>query len=212
MNIKSKIYSFFGRLLLSTLFRLNKYVVSGEEHLIQAIKSGKPIMLCSWHGRLTYASYYLFRSKVHPWAIASKHFDAEIMAGIIQKWGFRLIRGSSSRGGKEVVRKMDEIFQTKNNIIALTNDGPRGPAKIAKPGSISIAKKHDAIIISISGTSTKYWELKSWDKFRLPKPFGFVKISIAPPLNYNQQTKTLEDDSKLVSNYLNDHEKQSDQW
>ncbi|MBC8213902.1 MAG: lysophospholipid acyltransferase family protein [Candidatus Marinimicrobia bacterium] len=212
MKIKAIIYSFLGRLFLSSIFRLNKIIVEGEEHLTKAIKTGNPLMLCSWHGRLSYAAFYLFRANIRPWAIASKHFDAEIVARIVHKWGFRLIRGSSTRGGKEVVRKMGQIFKTENNIIALTNDGPRGPAGVAKPGSVAIAKKHNALILSISGTSTKYWEFKSWDKFRLPKPFGTIKISIAPPLNYQNQTTTQEEDSKIVSDYLNNHQTQSDKW
>ena len=175
-KIKILIISFIGKWLFQILFSLNKIIINGEEHLLSLINSGKPIMVCVWHGRLLFPSWYIRLKTTNLHAIASRHTDAEIMARILKKWGYRLIRGSTHKGGKAVVQKMAEVFKSKGGIVAVTNDGPKGPPRIAKAGSTSLALKYNVQIITITGSATKYWQIKSWDRFMLPKPFGKIQL------------------------------------
>ena len=111
-----------------------------------------------------------------------------------------------------VLRKMNEVFKTKDNIVALTSDGPKGPIHIAKPGSIGLARRFGADIIAVSGTSTRFWEFSSWDRFRIPKPFGTVKITIAEPLKLpTEEDLSPEEESRIVSDYLNANQAKGDQ-
>jgi len=203
-------YSILGRIVLEFLSLTNRWDVEGEEHLRRARESGLPTLLLAWHGRMSYGSFYLYKIKLQPWTVASFHGDGEIMARVVKNWGFKLIRGSSGKGGQEVLRKMDEIFSSKDNFVGLTSDGPKGPAQIAKPGSVGMARKHGAAILTLSGTSSRYWELKSWDRFRLPKPFGRIKITVAPPLVYPQTELTPDEESRLVSEYINANQEYGD--
>ena len=100
--------------------------------------------------------------------------------------------------------KMIESLKTNSTIIAITNDGPKGPPREAKLGSYKIALQSNAQIITISSTSTKFWEVNSWDKLRIPKPFGTVYINISKPLNTNEDYKKIKD-AKTLSQYLNDN-------
>ena len=209
-NIKLWFWSILVQMVLMFLFKTNRWKIIGEEHLNESLKSGKPLMICSWHGRLSFASYFLYYKKINPWTIASTHSDAEIIAKVIKRWGFKLIRGSSTRGGKEVLRKMNYVFKSDDNIIAITNDGPRGPRQVAKPGSIGLARKHNATILVISGTAERYWQFKSWDKFRLPKPFCTIYFRIAPPLEYPDIAMGPEEESKIISDYMNKNQQEND--
>ena len=159
-------------------------------------------MLCVWHGRMLYPIFYVAKNKIKTWAIASPHQDGYIMSQILQKWGVSIIEGSSNKKSKNVINQMKEIFeQDYNAIIAITNDGPKGPRHIAKENSLKIAQQYNAQIITITGDSTKKWAFKTWDKFYLPKPFGKIIINIAPVYEY-QECDLVES----VSSYMIKHE------
>ena len=208
-KIKIIIISFIGKWLFQTFFFLNKIVINGEEHLLRLINSGKPIMVCVWHGRLLFPSWYIRLKTTNLYAIASRHTDAEIMARILKKWGYGLIRGSTRKGGRAVVQKMAEVFNNAG-IVAVTNDGPKGPPRIAKAGSTATAIKCKAQIITITGSATKYWQMKSWDRFMVPKPFGTIQLIISPPLDNTEKLKSEEEEVQLLSDFMNQYQDEAD--
>ena len=208
-QIKIIIISFIGKWLFQILFYLNKIVINGEEHLLSLINSGKPIMVCVWHGRLLFPSWYIRLKTKNLHAIASRHTDAEIMARILNNWGYGLIRGSTRKGGKAVVQKMAAVFKSAG-IVAVTNDGPKGPPRIAKAGSTGLALKYNVQIITITGSATKYWQMKSWDRFMLPKPFGKIQLIVSPPLNITEELKTAEEEVQHLSDFMNKYQDEAD--
>ena len=208
-KIKNIIITFIVKLLFQTLFCLNKIVIKGEEHLNSLINSGKPIMVCVWHGRLLFPSWYIRLKTTNLYAIAGRHADAEIMAKILKKWGYELIRGSTRKGGKAVVQKMAEVFKN-SGIVAVTNDGPKGPTRIAKAGSTGLALKYNVQIITITGSATKYWQMKSWDRFVFPKPFGRIQLIISPPLKNTENLKSAEEEVQLLSDFMNQYQDKAD--
>ena len=208
-QFKIKVFSFIGRCVFQILFFMNKVKIYGEENLLQLAQAGKPIMVCVWHGRLLFPSWYIRLKMTNLHAIASRHSDAEIMARILRHWGYSLIRGSTRKGGKAVVQKMADVFKN-GGIVAVTNDGPKGPPKIAKAGSTGLAIKYDVNMITITGSATKYWQMKSWDKFMLPKPFGRIDILVAPPLQIDIPPANNEEEVKLLSDYMNHYQEEVD--
>jgi lysophospholipid acyltransferase (LPLAT)-like uncharacterized protein len=199
-----------GRLIFQILFFLNKVSIKGEENLLELIKLGKPIMLCVWHGRLLFPSWYIrFHTTLH--IISSRHSDSELLAHILKKWGYDLIRGSTNKGGMGVIREMTEIFKG-GGIIAVTNDGPKGPARIAKSGSIALAIKNNVKIITVTGSATKYWQMKSWDHFMIPKPFGKIQIVVSKPMDIFKQPSTSEEDVQLLTKFMNRYQDEADQF
>ena len=123
---------------------------------------------------------------------------------ILKKWNVSIIEGSSNKNSKNVIEQIQEIFQNdKQAVIAITNDGPKGPPYIAKDGSYKIAKRANAQIISIFGGSTKFWEIKSWDKLRIPKPFGTIYIEFSDLMDYsNDQNNNAEMLTEFLNNNL----------
>jgi len=207
-KLKEFLLSLLGRWIFQLLFFLNKVSVLGEENLLKLIKSGKPIMLCVWHGRLLFPSWYIrHHTTLH--IISSRHADSEILAHILRKWGYGLIRGSTKKGGISVIREMTKIF-SKGGMIAVTNDGPKGPARIAKSGSIGLAIKNNVKIISVTGSATKYWQVKSWDSFMLPKPFGKIQIVVSAPMDITEQLSTSNEEVRFLSEFINYYQDKAD--
>jgi hypothetical protein len=198
-----------GQWVIQLLFLLNKVKIHGGEHIQKFASAGKPVMVCVWHGRLLFPSWFLRFEITNLHAIASRHTDAEIMARILKRWGYGLIRGSTRKGGKAVIQKMEEVFKN-SGIVAVTNDGPKGPARISKPGSTGVAIKYNVDMITITGSATKYWQMKSWDKFMLPKPFGRIDIVLSPPLEINEPPANNEEEIKLLSDFMNHYQDEAD--
>jgi len=65
-------------------------------------------------------------------------------------------------------------------VCAITADGPRGPAMVAKPGAAQLAKLTGGDVSACYAFSVRSWELKTWDHFLIPKPFSRVFITWAP--------------------------------
>ena len=202
--MKTFILKWVGYIVLTIIYKTNKFEVIGLQHFKDAQKQNRPIMLCVWHGRMLYPIFYVAKNKIKTWAIASPHQDGYIMAQILKKWNVSIIEGSSNKKSKNVIDQIQEIFKNdKQAIIAITNDGPKGPKHIAKENSLKLAKEYNAQIITITGDSTKKWIFKTWDKFYLPKPFGKILINIAPVYQY--QDNNLVDS---VSSYMVKYEKE----
>ena len=197
--MKQKLLTLLGYLCLAAICKTNKFVITGEENLKIAIQNKRSILLCVWHGRMLYPIFYVIKNKIKSWAIASKHKDGEIMGNILSKWKIKLIKGSSNKDGHSVLSKMESVFSMDApQIIAITNDGPKGPRHKAKINSLAIAIKNNVQIITITGNASKKWVFNTWDVFHLPKPFGTIYIHISPIFNYTKSARL----SEQIAQYL----------
>ena len=203
-QIKLIVYSLFLKLIFNSIFMTCRWKIIGFDNFNAAINKNRPILLCLWHEHLVCVSRYFKKTTLNLYAVSSTHFDSEILAKILCSWKIKLIRGSSTRGWSSVLKQMIVLFKDTSTLVALTNDGPQGPARIAKEGSLSVAKKYNAQIVSISAKSTKGWRLNSWDKTLLPKPFStiYIKFSKVYPDNQevsaNQITKFINSNSDEI--------------
>jgi len=205
-KIRLYLLSIIMQAFLFIVFRTNRWVITGENEFESAIKSTRPIMLCSWHERFLYAVYHFKLKKMkNIWAISSTHQDSQIMAYFLKRSSINLIKGSSTRGWENVIKKMFKTFKKSDAIIAITNDGPKGPPREAKLGSYKIALKSNAHIISIACTSTSYWQAKSWDRLRIPKPFGTIYINFSKPMNVNNKDIGNINSANELTSFLNTH-------
>ena len=143
-----------------------------------------PTIFAFWHRTLLICAH---RFRNHGIAILiSSSFDGELIARTVALLGFRPVRGSSSRGGVSGLRAMAQAY-TEGHICAFTADGPRGPNMIAKPGPVQLAELTSAPWIgAYHALPSSSWELNSWDRFVIPKPFSTVTFTwpahVAPDL------------------------------
>ncbi len=139
-----------------------------------------PTVYAFWHRSLL-ACAHRFRNKDIA-ILISQSFDGELIARTVELLGFKAIRGSSSRGGAAGLRGMAEAYAAGHRC-AITADGPRGPAQVAKPGTAQLAQLvHAPWVGTFNAIPLNAWELKTWDRFLIPKPFSTVLLTFPPPI------------------------------
>jgi len=156
--------------------------IEGEDQLRRHLSNGKRVLFASWHQRFYGGIAYL--RPYRPSIMISQSADGEMIANVVRALGWRPVRGSSSRGGAAAMADMVAAFreqQVGGHIV----DGPRGPARVIKPGLIRIAQKAAASIMPVYVGYARAWEARSWDRFQVPLPFSRVLIRfgrlIEPP-------------------------------
>ena len=168
MKVKSLILWF----LFLVVDKTCRWEYRGEKELNKLIESDSPVLVCMWHANFIFPMIYFKRFVPQIQVVSSTHSDSNILANVLKKYGFYLIKGSSSRGAKKVLKEMISAYKKSDTAIAITNDGPKGPPRVAKEGSVALAYKLNAHIIFMTGRSRSFWEIKTWDRFILPKPFS----------------------------------------
>jgi lysophospholipid acyltransferase (LPLAT)-like uncharacterized protein len=185
-KLELAVISGLGYPLLAVLGATYRYRVDGLEHLQAAQALGHPIH-AFWHGRILPGAMYFKRRGIV--VITSENFDGEWIARIITRLGFGTARGSSSRGARKAMLQM--IRDVRERPVAFTLDGPRGPARVAQPGAVWLAKVTGNPIIPFHLEANRHWTLKSWDRTQIPKPFATVALAFAPPI---QVARSASDD------------------
>ena len=139
---------------------------------------GVPILFSLWHGRM------FLPIQVHRHqgivTMASQSKDGEIIALWLGRNGYRVVRGSTTRGGGEALRQM--VRQVRSGIhAALTVDGPKGPPRVVQPGVVQLARLTGAWVLPITYSSARPRFFRSWDRYLLPRPFSRNVVAYGEP-------------------------------
>lgn len=132
-----------------------------------------------WHNRLFLMTWFWrgFDSAV----LVSESFDGEYIARTAQRFGFPVIRGSSTRGGSKALRQMARVMRSGTRM-SITIDGPKGPRCQVKPGVVMLAASTGVPIVPMLPQAKHYWEMNSWDRLQIPKPFTTAKVFVGEPV------------------------------
>ena len=165
-------------------------------------RSGGKVMYATWHQRMSFHARY-FTSRP-PTIMISRSRDGEYAARIAEWLGFKTVRGSSSRGGVGAFREMVKRV-AEGEIGGVFADGPQGPARVAKMGSVLLAQKTEVPLIPVAWGADRCWVLNSWDRYLVPKPFARIAIMYAEPIwiPLNAKGDELEQYRKLLEDGLN---------
>ena len=163
-------------LLTSTL----RWRSEGDEYYDAVIRSGRQPIMAFWHGRILPATHYFRRRSIV--VITSENFDGEWIAGIIERFGYGTARGSTSRGAARALLQLKREMAA-GKPAAFTLDGPRGPARIAQPGAVWLAKATGNPILPFHIETDRYWTANSWDRTQIPKPYATAAIAIGEPIH-----------------------------
>lgn len=158
-------------------------VIEGGEHVEAAIARGTPVVPCAWHQRLVPSGLFL-RSLVprgmNVGFLISPSREGEFMSRIAHTHRVKPIRGSSSRTGKEAMQALTEAVAAGISPM-MYGDGPRGPARVFKTGAVILASRSGAPLFLVGAAASRYWQVKSWDAFHIPKPFCCFYVAIGEP-------------------------------
>lgn len=143
-------------------------------------------MAC-WHGELLMIpyAYTKYRKTPNVKLLISEHFDGNLIAKTLGFFGFGTIRGSSTRGGAKAL--IAAIKELQNGYdMGITPDGPKGPRHEVQDGIVMMAQKTKTKITVVSIKPSSYWQLNSWDKFVIPKPFGIINYYISELIDVSE--------------------------
>jgi lysophospholipid acyltransferase (LPLAT)-like uncharacterized protein len=156
-----------------------RWRVEGLEHFDAILASGRQPVMGFWHGRILPATFYFRRRGIV--VITSENFDGEWIARIIERFGYGTARGSTSRGAVKALLKLKRDMAA-GRPAGFTLDGPRGPARVAQPGAIWLARASGNPVLPFHLEASSYWTMGSWDRTQIPKPFSTVALTVGEPL------------------------------
>lgn len=182
--------------------------IIGDEHAQKLIDKGEPIIPCYWHQMHIFGSWYMRKLQKRGLKIGfliSPSVDGEVPAKIVESWGAVAIRGSSNRTGARALKDMYNTI-TKDKVSPVTtSDGPTGPVHEFKQGAIMLAQLTQSPMLPIAYMASRYWELKTWDKFIIPKPFSRIVIAVGEPhaVDKKSNAEKLEEERISMENDMN---------
>jgi lysophospholipid acyltransferase (LPLAT)-like uncharacterized protein len=205
---QARVISAVGYPIIAALASTFRWRAEGVDALEAVARSGRQPIMAFWHGRILPATAYFRRRGIV--VITSENFDGEWIAGIIERFGYGTARGSTSRGARRALLQLKREMAA-GKPAAFTLDGPRGPARVAQPGAVWLAKVTGNPIVPFHIESSRHWTLNSWDRTQMPKPFATTAIAIGEPLEVppDADTARLEEASRALEQRLQDLEARS---
>jgi lysophospholipid acyltransferase (LPLAT)-like uncharacterized protein len=171
----------FGHRVLQVWARTLRFEVDDRAGVI-----GRPVtenyIAALWHNRLLLISFALksFLPQRPGAGLISASRDGDLVADLTQRFGFQVVRGSSSRLGASAILELTNVLASGGDVL-ITPDGPRGPAYELGPGIIFLAQKSGAAVVPVNMEYSSCWRVRSWDRFVVPRPFSRVRFIIGPP-------------------------------
>lgn len=136
-----------------------------------------------WHNRIfCVPPVYLkvTRGQTPGAVLTSASRDGAQLAAVMARFGFAAVRGSSSKRAAQALVECRRRLRD-GVVLGITPDGPRGPRYELAPGVVQLARVAGVPIIPLHITAPQRWELRSWDRFQIPKPFSRITVTLGPP-------------------------------
>jgi hypothetical protein len=161
--------------LNSTLTGLTRRV-SLHPSYAERRRRGEPVrcLYATWHSHLWDLTDELRDEGVL--ALVSRHRDGEIIARVLARKGFKLLRGSSTRGGAQAMRELVRAARDDDGDIVVTVDGPKGPVGEVKDGILFAASRTGLPIVPVGVWAARCWRARSWDRMVIAKPGARVAV------------------------------------
>jgi lysophospholipid acyltransferase (LPLAT)-like uncharacterized protein len=169
----------FLYLLIRGICSTLRWEVRGREHLDSIISSGHRPIFTLWHVCILSATWVWRNRGIVIMSSVSR--DAEYTGRVIKRFGYGTARGSSTRGGGRALAEMAHCLDNEIEV-GFTIDGPRGPAYIAKPGAVTLARHSGQPILPFYIAANQHIEFPSWDRLQVPLPFSRAAVLIAAPI------------------------------
>lgn len=197
------------KLMISSFWwtcRVEKIV--GDDYAKALIEKGEPVIPCYWHQMHIFGSWYMRKLQQRGLKIGfliSPSVDGEVPAKIVESWGAVAIRGSSNRTGARALKDMYNTIVKDKVSPVTTSDGPTGPVHEFKQGAVMLAQLTQSPMLPVAYSASRYWELKTWDKFIIPKPFSRIIIAVGKPhyIDKKSTAEKLEEERRRMETDMN---------
>lgn len=185
LSWRSKAVFLLGRGILQVLARTWRIRVVNGDYVRDLRRARHTFIFALWHGHLLPLLWHHREEGVL--ILISEHRDGELVARAAESLGYGLIRGSSTRGAERALISLVRELQAGHEV-AITPDGPRGPARTFASGALVAAQRSDSFILPVSASADRAWRLRSWDRFMIPKPFARVTVAYGAPAKVHATT------------------------
>jgi len=191
-RLSSRLFPFLvatlGKGLIRALLWTCQYQIKGLE-TFKALAAKERCILMLWHNRLaiTPSILYQYAPDFIYAALVSNSRDGQLISAVIHSYeAGRTIRVSHNARHK-ALQDLIKYLKEKKEVVIITPDGPRGPCYQVKPGIALAALETSAYVIPLTWKASRYWELKTWDKLKIPKPFAKIDIAFESPIHLASQ-------------------------
>jgi lysophospholipid acyltransferase (LPLAT)-like uncharacterized protein len=165
--------SWIARALIVCLRHVMTWASEGEEVVTSLHDGRRPYIHAFYHDQLLMMTYsYLGRSRGRQLVVlSSRHRDGEYVSRTLERFGHRMVRGSTGRGGAAGLRELIRSLRGGQDV-AVAVDGPRGPRHHVQTGVIEAARLGAAPIVPVAFAASRARTLRSWDAFLVPVPLA----------------------------------------
>lgn len=210
-KIRWFLVGFSGKIILWLWAKSSRMTVLNEGEYQRLRKERRPVVILVWHGRIFLVPYFFRRRGVAP--LVSPSQDGEIVSRIMSRWGYRIIRGSSSHVIIRAWNRMKRELQEGGEVL-IVPDGPRGPNRKMKIGGLKLAQETGAYLVPFTFSSSKQKKLKSWDQFLMFPPFSKVVAVFGEPVFFrsDQSQEELEQERQRIEEVMIEMDRTADKY
>lgn len=181
--------------LLKAILFTCRCEIRNQHYLDETLAQHRHAILAIWHETTAYALYIHSGSNFH--AASSYSFDGELAARLTHQFNVECVRGSSSKGGAEVLRELEKAIPLVGSV-GLTMDGPRGPRRHAQPGVAILSARTGIPVVPLAFAINKSWRLHTWDRMAVPKPFARLLYAYGAPITPGESMQREAIDAKRL--------------
>lgn len=168
-----------GKPVVAALCGTIRWTVEGLRHYDAVQAAGRQPVMAFWHGRIVHATWFFRRRGIV--VMISENFDGEWIGRLIERFGYRTARGSTSRGGARALARMRRLA-LEGAPTGFAVDGPRGPARSVQPGAVWLARLTGNPMLPFHAEADRFWTARSWDGTQVPKPFARAAMVVGEPI------------------------------
>ena len=152
-------------------------------------------VLAFWHSRIFYIPFYFGCESKKYSILVSPSGDGAIINGVLKLFGYSTVRGSTFQHGRRALIALARLVRKGSNA-AMIADGSRGPARVAQPGSVYLAKLTGAPIVPLAFGAKNKKEINSWDRTIFPFPFSRANLVFGNPITVPRELTEAELEAK----------------
>lgn len=194
-RLQIRAIGFTAYLLIKLIGITVKFQEIDKQNLDSVRAAGRVPILSFWHDRIIPSTYFFRDQGII--VLSSQSYDSEFTARVIQRFGFGIVKGSSTRGAVSglvgMIRMMKDGMTT-----GFTVDGPKGPKYEAKAGPVLLAKKTGNPMLPFVVECKSFWRLQSWDRLRVPNPFSSAAVFYGAPIYVDAKAGDEDIESKRI--------------
>ena len=187
VTLRAEVLSTIVHMISSMIHITLRKKIIGMPEMEKASEHGGVFVV--WHGDALIAGHVLSWRKFT--ALTSLSRDGDVQARVLQKLGFDIVRGSTGRGGARAAVELVNCLK-RGVSISFTPDGPRGPRRVIQNGVVFFAKKSQRPICPVVMRYSNCWNIATWDRYAIPKPFSRVECEFLPAI-YVSPTDNLDE-------------------